>query len=102
MKKLVLSLIVTATFSLSSFASNELKKDENKSTDVTEISKEISNEKAAICIEDDVLSHDCTYRMYTSSGKYLGTWTLYDCPGDLPCGSQHLKETAISTYNDYH
>ena len=40
--------------------------------------------------------------MYTSSGQYLGTWTLYDCPGDLPCGSQHLKETAISTYNDYH
>lgn len=97
---MLFGLIATVMITFSGFASNQIKKAEDHSLKVETISSIFSNEKAETCLKQEVFAHDCTYRMSNSSGQYLGDWTLYDCPNDLPCGSQHLIDTAIRTFNE--
>ncbi len=79
MKKLFLSLSLGAVLlGSSAFASREEVKDEA------------------------LLAHNCTYRMYNSSGQYLGNWTLFDVPDNVACGSAQAKQVAITSYNAFH
>lgn len=51
---------------------------------------------------DEIIVHNCTYRMYNASGQYLGNWTLYDVPDNISCGSSTAKQVAIDSYNAFH
>jgi hypothetical protein len=54
-------------------------------------------------VKDEILLvHNCTYRMYNSSGQYLGNWTLFDVPDNVACGSAQAKQVAIDSYNAFH
>lgn len=51
-------------------------------------------------VKDEILLvHNCTYRMYNSSGDFIGYWTLYNVPDNVTCGSKVAVDAAIATYN---
>lgn len=43
-------------------------------------------------------ANHCSYRMYSASGAYLGTWDTY-VPSDVSCGSKEAKALAIAEFN---
>ena len=51
---------------------------------------------------DELVLHNCTYRMYNAAGQYLGNWTLFDVPDNISCGSDRAKQVAIDSYNGMH
>lgn len=99
MKKLFLSLVFLLAGSVS-FASNETINTETKSQKTEQITAEFEKTVDSV-LENGLLVHTCTYRMY-SNGQYLGNWTITGVPDNVACGSSTATHYAIESYNGYH
>ncbi len=48
--------------------------------------------------KEELLAKTCDYKMYNSSGQYLGDWSI-NVPDNMSCGSKEAKALAVADYN---